>query len=461
MISLPLEPMAWYRYDKLVERNLIPRYEDFTAKTLVRSLLTEHNQGTVVYVPSLLFDGKHEDNDSYDYLKSSLLLKNFLNLLEITKSCCSLKFIFLTLHEHKISSIQRALLKTFELSLSSYENTDHLDIIKVKLDSVYGQWQGRGDNYANHISTDRIYIEDVVEKVVLSMNCNDSSCTSVLRSDMYFEMLAENPNGIAKTKKWVNEYSAFLHVKKKNVIISTYFTNSKHAPNKHYYIVPNLSQFFEAWFLTGKQFDVHFVIIHDSLSEQFQNNLKEFYPEHIEFVKLDSLNGRSTNDARFYAEQNYLINHPEINKVLLTDCRDVIFMKDPFKIMDIIGDYLYIGIDNSFFRSIYGSWINRWSLSPCSFSSELHGDAAKRYPVHNAGVIGGTRHVMLSYLTQLIRYFDKALHTRNCNMGVVSLVTEKHFSNDYFAGYPFQAVMELPLAIPQGLAIRHKRTGEV
>ena len=70
LISLPLEPMAWYRYDKLVERNLIPRYEDFTAETLVRSLLTKHNQGTVIYVPSLLFDGKHEDNYSYDYLKS-------------------------------------------------------------------------------------------------------------------------------------------------------------------------------------------------------------------------------------------------------------------------------------------------------------------------------------------------------------------------------------------------------
>ena len=94
LISLPLEPMAWYRYDKLVERNLIPRYEDFTPQTLVQSLLTEHNQGTVVYIPSLLFDGKHEDNYSYDYIKSSLLLTNFLNLLEIAKSCCSLKFIF-------------------------------------------------------------------------------------------------------------------------------------------------------------------------------------------------------------------------------------------------------------------------------------------------------------------------------------------------------------------------------
>ena len=43
----------------------------------------------------------------------------------------------------------------------------------------------------------------------------------------------------------------------------------------------------------------------------------------------------------------------------------------------------------------------------------------------------------------------------------MGIVTEKHFANDYLSGYPFQAVMELPLAIPQGLAIRHKSTGGV
>ena len=32
LINLPLELMTWYRYGKLVERKLIPKYEDFTAK---------------------------------------------------------------------------------------------------------------------------------------------------------------------------------------------------------------------------------------------------------------------------------------------------------------------------------------------------------------------------------------------------------------------------------------------
>ena len=69
--------------------------------------------------------------------------------------------------------------------------------------------------------------------------------------------------------------------------------------------------------------------------------------------------------------------------------------------------------------------------------------------------------VNTTYLTQLIHHFDRTPHNLNCNIGTVILVTKKHFSNDYFSGYPFQAVSELPLAIPQGIAIRHKRTGEV
>ena len=66
--------------------------------------------------------------------------------------------------------------------------------------------------------------------------------------------------------------------------------------------------------------------------------------------------------------------------------------------------------------------------------------------------------VNTTYLTQLIHHFDRTPHNINCNMGTVILVIEKHFSNDYFSVYPFQAVSELP---PQGLAITHKRAGEV
>ena len=62
------------------------------------------------------------------------------------------------------------------------------------------------------------------------------------------------------------------------------------------------------------------------------SSLIELYPGHVEFVKVNGLNGRSTNDARFYEEYDYLLSHPEINKVMLTDCRDVIFLKDHLKL---------------------------------------------------------------------------------------------------------------------------------
>ena len=455
LTSLPLEPLTWYRRNKLVEKGLIPKYVDFTDDKMVKRLISEYDHGIIVYIPSLLFDGKFEENVSYNYLKSSQLLKNFINLLKMVKSGYFYKFIFLTQQDNKPPSIQKALLRTFELSLYYYyEHGNQLDITTIKLDNVYGPWQGKGTDFVYHPSTDKIFIEEVIEGVIMSMKCSGLFCADVLRND------TANSDNIIKTQEWISEYSTFLLAPKKNVIMSSYFTKAKIVPNKSYYILPNLFQFFEAWFLTGKQFGVHFVIFHDSLSEQFQNNLIELYPGHVEFVKVNGLNGRSTNDARFYEEYEYLLSHPEINKAVLTDCRDVIFLKDPFKVMDVIGDYLYMGIDMPFHVSLKRSWVGVVMLRPCH-RSELDTDAANRYPLHNPGAMGGTRHVMLAYLTQLIHHFDRTPHNINCNMGTVSLVTEKHFSNDYFSGYPFQAVSELPLAIPQGLAIRHKRTGEV
>ena len=458
LINLPLEPMTWYRRDKLVEKGLIPKYVNFTDDKIAKSLINEHREGVIIYVPSLLFDGKSEENVLYNYQKSSQLLVNFIILLEKAKSY-SLKFLFLTLQDNNLPSIQKALLKTFELSLYYYEHSNKFSTTTVKFDGIYGPWQEKRKDYMYHPLTDKVFIDDVIKKIIVSMKCSELYSTDLLISDAFIDTITTNQDNIIKTQKWISEYSTFLQLPKKNVIMSTYFTISKNVPNKSYYILPNLFQFFEAWFLTGKQFGVHFVIFHDSLNEQFQNNLIKLYPGHVEFVKVNSLHGRSTNDARFYEEYAYLLSHPEINKVLLTDCRDVIFLKDPFKVMDVIGDYLYMGIDKPFQRSLRSSWGDR-VLKPC-YPSEINSDGANRYPLHNAGVMGGTRYVMLAYLTLLIHYFDRAPHNRNCNMGTTGLVTGKHFSNDYFSGYPFQAVTELSLAIPQGLAVRHKRTGEV
>ena len=338
-----------------------------------------------------------------------------------------------------------------------YTISNKFSTATLKLEGIYGPWQGKGSGFAYQPLTDKLFIDDIIERITVSMKCSGLHCTDVCRNDTFLDTITTNPDNIIETQKWISEYSTFLQLPKKNVIMSTYFTISKNVPNKSYYILPNLFQFFEAWFLTGKQFGVHFVIFHDSLNEQFQNNLIKLYPGHVEFVKVNSLHGRSTNDARFYEEYAYLLSHPEINKVLLTDCRDVIFLKDPFKVMDVIGDYLYMGIDKPFDHSLRRSWAGNRILKPCH-RSEINSDAANRYPFHNAGVMGGTRH---AYLTLLIHYFDRAPHNRNCNMGTTGLVTEKHLNNDYFSGYPFQAVSELSLAIPQGLAVRHKRTGEV
>ena len=44
LISLSLEPMTWYRRDKLVENGLIPKYVNFTDDKIVKSLIRQHKK---------------------------------------------------------------------------------------------------------------------------------------------------------------------------------------------------------------------------------------------------------------------------------------------------------------------------------------------------------------------------------------------------------------------------------
>ena len=69
--------------------------------------------------------------------------------------------------------------------------------------------------------------------------------------------------------------------------------------------------------------------------------------------------------------------------------------------MDVIGDYLYMGIDMPFHVSLKRSWVGVMMLRPCH-RSQLDTDAANRYPLHNAGAMGCTKHVMLAYFVVVV-----------------------------------------------------------
>ena len=160
-------------------------------------------------------------------------------------------------------------------------------------------------------------------------------------------------------------------------------------------------EYMKTWYFSLEKTRLKAVIFHDGLSHKFQDKFK---PDVLKF-KLTSLRNRTTNDARFYAYLRYLHEHPNIDRVLLTDISDVEFIQNPFHLMDILGDHLYIGRDIDIFPNMQSmGWLTK-RLGQC-FSDNA--DRMKELSilkklefVYNAGVIGGTRTLVLQFLTHV------------------------------------------------------------
>ncbi len=240
-----------------------------------------------------------------------------------------------------------------------------------------------------------------------------------------------------------------------SVIASTVFTAGTNSKYKN-----GSFSFMRGFYMTAAKLNLDMLIFYDEIAPDFQSKLQNVHSQ-IDFVKVKRPVDRSPNDGRSYVLYDYLLEHPEINWFVLQDIRDGTFHADPFKVMSVIGDVLYVGLDKSFYVCVYE---HRWMhdvLYPQCFSDELKKDEVKYHPFFNAGTIGGTRDVMLTFLTRLTQYLDKSPHRRNCDMAAVSVVVHKYFHKYTFSGYPFQAYFMTGVSIPRGLAIRHKDTGYV
>ena len=255
------------------------------------------------------------------------------------------------------------------------------------------------------------------------------------------------------TNEWEanNYYSNFLQ-KQENYVMSTYFTG---VINPQYSVtfLKNCYRFVQQWFESVIRIGAHAIIFHDGLTEDFQNRMKNLY-SHVHFQKID-VEGRSPNDYRFYLYHQYLSLHPEIQNIVFTDIRDVTFLNDPFEVMRVIGDYIFIGVGRTFYENSWSNEVTQLILRRCH-SNDSGSKWVKLHPFYNAGVIGGTRHTMLNFLTKITHYLDGIPHEHNCNMGTTTLVTNKHFYENSFSGYPFQSAFRLDLPGPEGLAIKHK-----
>lgn len=239
-------------------------------------------------------------------------------------------------------------------------------------------------------------------------------------------------------------------------IFTSYFTTMV-DPQRGRGRKPNRFQYMRNWYQSVNQLGLRAVVFHDNLSPRFVHKLTN---ENVSFIKVSSLHNRSTNDARFYVYQSYLQTHPEVRRVFLTDLSDVVFQRDPFELVDLLGDWLYIGTDINFFPDLHSMPWMTTRLTRCFGTWSVEQGPVKRIlkmrTVFNAGVIGGRRTKMLAALQRITQTLDQTPHEHNCNMPAVNYAMHLYFNDVIFTGFPLTSHFLQHQVSPKGVYIIHK-----
>ena len=447
-------------------------------------------------------------------------LKEFVMILEFLRQaspCTKVVLVTESSHDnHMIShnghmTIKQAWMRTFELTLSTYHSLYQLPITVFRVGGTHGPWGRTAIKLHHHLNEEGLtpsskeherfipmlcwYIEDVLDGLLAAMGIHEErdcvvfdigGCTlprnsnlSLGKSESEFAINLEHiqtrevtelwkilnmspslslEKAIGKSLSWAKSYLKHKKSTKKNLVFTSYFTSTEDS-QRNRRIKPNKFQYMKDWTLSLKELGMEAVVFHDSLDAGFQHRLSQFY-SNISFEFVQSLHHRSTNDARFYAYLSYLERHPNIERVLLTDMSDVRFQFNPFELMPLLGDRLYIGTDIDIFPSMKTmQWIHE-RLRGCfgNYSVDC-GDLSQLMEldtVYNAGTIGGSRDVVLAALWRIVEYLNLTPTQLNCNMPAVNYAMHKHFYKMVFTGYPLNSRFLRRQATPKGVYIIHK-----
>ncbi len=490
--------VIWYRKEQLAASGVAIEIIDPSNETqLERKLMTHLSEDTViVYVPTL-------DTGS-DSRQNSHKAEEFVKLLELThkRSPCTEVMLISDLTE--TPALHRTWTDTFELLLSSYHSVYGVPMTILRVGGVYGPWSDAALSWYHTLASDghttgsrRLelcwYINDVVDILYRAIarshrtNCEVFDLGSCLTQDIpltvkinelhldaEFVQTQDTINswtklkidknqlhtigrGVMKTLSWAKAFESSQEMATRNVVLTSYFTSEVDA-QRGTHKQPNRFSYISDWYKSVVRLDMSAVIFHDGLGPEFQHKLTQNHPG-VSFEYVPSLKGRSTNDARFYSYLKYLEHHSDIRHVLLTDVSDVEFQMDPFKLMHLLGEWLYIGTDIDIFPSMETMpWMHE-RLTNCfsdySVERGLH-TLTQMNTVYNAGVIGGSRDLMLTVLTRVVAYLNTTPPHLNCNMPAVNIAVHKHFFERVFTGYPLTSRFLRRQVSPQGVFILHK-----
>lgn len=204
------------------------------------------------------------------------------------------------------------------------------------------------------------------------------------------------------------------------VLVTTYFT-ARPDPQRGLAQAPDSYDYIAPWYESVNRLGLSGIIFHDGLSGDF---VRRYTTANVSFVAVSADYAFSTNDHRFFVYRDYL-RTSAADAVFFTDVSDVTIAMDPFDFVE--PDTLYVG-DNGRRRIAANAWLR--DLAARSHREEYIAfcRSHSRRRSYNAGVLGGTRGVVLSFVDRMCEQLLAAqCHELNTNMLVFNFVAYERF----------------------------------
>lgn len=205
----------------------------------------------------------------------------------------------------------------------------------------------------------------------------------------------------------------------RDVILSCYFVNQK-DPQSH--IVRHRAdlEYIAPWYRSVERLGLYGVILHDGLDQDF---IDLHQTERIQFRRYTG-GGYSIFEERWIAYYLFILRSG-IQRAFCTDINDVYITADPFPVIshDLA---LYVGRDNA--NKIKDSG---WILDELqNFEKEAGVKAPPLFYhqyMYNAGVLGGSRQVLLFFMSRVIDYVVLTYSDVHKDMTILNLCIHDHF----------------------------------
>lgn len=213
------------------------------------------------------------------------------------------------------------------------------------------------------------------------------------------------------------------------VIMTTYFC-SKQSHRKGITVENNDFSYISNWYLSVLNNNLYGIIFYDNLSKNF---VEKYENDNIKFVKVlsESILGYF-NDERFKIYYDFLLMHPEIKDVFMTDGNDVIVASSPFK-NKLSENYVYCGSEDYPIKDFIKKILRQIEISDKNLFKLIEKtlmDNSKDFL--NAGILGGNRQIILHILYEISKLLKKSIIHLNTNMAIfqyVILTYSKYITN--------------------------------